>query len=334
MGSTPRGRRMLRRSTKIKHKRHIYYFCISLRNVVSRQLDELLRGRVAVAESLLRSGYGRLRSVRMANRLDELRATIRGYSSVLVCFSGGVDSALVLAVAAEQLGDRALGLTAVSPSLLEDERLNALALASKLGAAHEVVESREIEDPRYVENSVNRCFYCKSELYTIATRVAASRGLQVIANGTNRDDLGDYRPGLEAARNAGVRSPLAELGMSKADVRDAALAIGLEVWDKPASACLSSRIPYGTSVTRERLRSIGQAESALRRLGLRQVRVRFHDQLARVEVAEPELPAAFSLREEISRAVRAAGFKYVTLDLEGYRVGSHNEVVRLPVVQG
>jgi uncharacterized protein len=270
----------------------------------------------------------------MANRLDDLRATVRGYSSVLVCFSGGVDSALVLAVAAEQLGDRALGLTAVSPSLLEDERVHAVALASRIGAAHEVVSSREIEDPRYVENSVNRCFYCKSELYSIAQRIAAERDLAVIANGTNRDDLGDFRPGLEAARHAGVRSPLAELGMTKSEVREAALAFGLEVWDKPASACLSSRIPYGTSVTLERLRAIGQAETALRRLGLRQVRVRFHDQLARVEVAELELSNAFGLRSEISAAVRAAGFKYVTLDLDGYRVGSHNEVIRLPVVQG
>lgn len=269
----------------------------------------------------------------MANRLDELRSLVRSYGSVLVCFSGGVDSALVLAVASEQLGDRAVGLTTASDSLLSDEKDAAEKFARKLNARHVFVQSNELANPGYAENSVNRCYYCKSELYSIASRIAAEHGLSVIANGTNRDDLGDYRPGLKAASEANVRSPFVELAMDKQDVRDTALALGLELWDKPASACLSSRIPYGTSVTAERLTTIGNAESALRKLGFRQLRVRYHDNLARIEVAAAELEQAFARRAEISAAVRDAGFKYVTLDLDGYRVGSHNEVVRLPVLR-
>lgn len=269
----------------------------------------------------------------MANRIEELRALTRSFESVLVCFSGGVDSALVLAVATEQLGERALGLTAVSPSLLDDERELAVALASKIGARLITRSSNEVADPRYAQNSVNRCYFCKSELYSIATSVARQHGLKTIVNGTNLDDFGDYRPGLQAASEAGVRSPLAELEMTKLDVRDTALAIGLEVWDKPASACLSSRIPYGIAVTPERLQRVGAAESALRRLGFRQLRVRYHDTVARIEVSDSEIDRAFQLRHEISTAVRAAGFQYVTLDLDGYRTGSHNEVLRLPVIR-
>lgn len=269
----------------------------------------------------------------MANRLSDLREIVRSYESVLVCFSGGVDSALVLAVAIEQLGDRAAALTAVSPSLLDEERTLAEAVAKRLGARHFIEASAEVDDPRYAANSVNRCYFCKSELYAIAQRVAAANQFAAIANGTNQDDLGDHRPGLDAAREVGVRSPMVDLAMTKQDVRDTAHAIGLEVWDKPASACLSSRIPYGTAVTRERLAKVGNAELALRRLGFRQLRVRFHDSVARIEVAEAELDRALQLRREVSAAVREAGFQYVTLDLDGYRTGSHNEVVRLRVLQ-
>lgn len=270
----------------------------------------------------------------MANRIDDLRSLVRDYGSALVCFSGGVDSALVLAVAHEQLGSRALGLTTTSESLLPDEKNAAEAFAARIGARHLLVRSNEIHDPRYAENSVNRCYYCKSELYSIARRVAEEHALSQIANGTNQDDLGDFRPGLDAAREANVRSPFVELKMSKQDVRDSARAMGLELWDKPASACLSSRIPYGTSVTADRLHMIGAAESALRALGFRQLRVRYHDNLARIEVAAAELERAFAERVRIADAVRGAGFSYVTLDLEGYRTGSHNEVVRLPVLRG
>jgi uncharacterized protein len=269
----------------------------------------------------------------MANRIADLRARLHDYGSVLVCFSGGVDSALVLAVAVEQLGDRAAALTAVSPSLLDEERALAETVGRRLGARHFFESSAEVDDPRYAENSVNRCYFCKSELYAIAARVAKANDFKVIANGTNQDDLGDHRPGLEAAKEAAVRSPMVELAMSKQDVRDTAQAIGLELWDKPASACLSSRIPYGTAVTRERLNKIGSAERAIRQLGFRQLRVRFHDAVARIEIAEAELSRAFEMRRELSAAVRAAGFQYVTLDLDGYRQGSHNELLRLPVLQ-
>lgn len=268
----------------------------------------------------------------MEPKLEALRAVMASMPSALVCFSGGVDSAFVLKVAHDVLGDRALGLTALSPALPASEREEAGSLARELGAAHVLVDSHEIDDPSYAANPTNRCYYCKSELYTVAAREAKARGLAAVLNGTNLDDLGDYRPGLDAAREAGVRSPLVEAGLTKADVRRCAQLVGLRVWDKPAAACLASRIPYGTAVTHERLRQIDRAESAIRALGLRQLRVRYHDALARVEVSQPEMETAFALRKEIAAACRAAGFSYATLDLEGYRLGSHNEVVRLKVL--
>lgn len=268
----------------------------------------------------------------MDPQLEALRGLFASMPSVLVCFSGGVDSAFVLKVATDVLGERCLGMTALSPALPLHEREEAGALAREMGARHVLVDSHEIDDPNYAANPTNRCFYCKSELYRVARREAATRGIAVIVNGTNLDDLGDYRPGLDAAREAEVRSPLVEVGLRKADVRRVAQLVGLSAWDKPAAACLASRIPYGTSVTHERLRKIDRAEAAIRALGIRQLRVRYHDALARVEVAQPEMERAFSLRKEIAAACRGAGFAYATLDLEGYRLGSHNEVVRLPVL--
>ncbi len=267
--------------------------------------------------------------------LERLRACIEDLGSALVCYSGGVDSALVLAVAHEVLGPRAVGMTAVSPSLAPFEKEAAVAIARQIGARHELVESRELERPGYVANASDRCFYCKSELYEIADRKQREWGLAHVLNGTNLDDLGDHRPGLEAAKNANVRSVLVECGFHKDDVRAAAHVMGLAIWDKPASACLSSRIPYGTEVTRERLAQIGGLEAELRRLGLRQVRVRWHAlgaaagerALARVEVAQGELAAAFEARDAIVEAAKRFGFAYTTLDLQGYRMGSHNEVI-------
>jgi uncharacterized protein len=247
--------------------------------------------------------------------------------SALVCYSGGVDSALVLAVAHEVLGPRAVGMTAVSPSLAPFEREAAIAVAAQIGARHELVESHEIERPGYIANAPDRCFHCKSELYDIAETKKREWGLAHVLNGTNVDDLGDHRPGLEAAKTANVRSVLVEVGFRKDDVRRGAQVIGLTVWDKPASACLSSRIPYGTEVTRERLAQIGGLEAELRRLGLRQLRVRWHPSLARIEVARDELSRAFELRDAIVEAGKRFGFAYVTLDLQGYRIGSHNEVI-------
>jgi uncharacterized protein len=258
--------------------------------------------------------------------------------SVLVCYSGGIDSALVLAVAHEVLGEKTIGMTAVSPSLAPFEREEAIAVARQIGARHELVESREIDDPSYVANHTDRCFHCKSELYRLSAEKQKEWAIDAVVNGTNLDDLGDYRPGLEAAKLAGVRSPLVELGFTKSDVRASAASLGLSIWDKPAAACLSSRIPYGTKVTRERLAQIGALEEELHRLGLRQVRVRWHalagdgdrtkdGAMARVEVAKDELPKAFEARDAIVAAGKRFGFAYTTLDLQGYRTGSHNEVL-------
>lgn len=262
-------------------------------------------------------------------KLTRLRHTLRSMQSVVVCYSGGIDSAFVLAVAHEELGERAIGMTAVSPSLPESEREDAARIAERIGAVHRTVESHEMDRPGYVANEPDRCFHCKTELYDIARAKLSEWGAREIVNGTNLDDLGDYRPGLEAARNAAVRSPLVETGFRKSDVRAAAKRIGLDVWDKPAAACLSSRIPYGTSVTTERLAQIGAFEADLKALGFRQMRVRWHERMARIEVALEELPRFLDpkIRDEVVAAGKKHGFSYVTLDLGGYRQGSHNEVL-------
>ena len=262
-------------------------------------------------------------------QLDALRAVLRDLGSVLVCYSGGIDSAFVLAVAHAELGARAIGMTAVSPSLSEGEKQDAARIAEKLGALHRFVDSHELTRAGYVRNGPDRCFHCKSELYDIAETKRKEWQLAAVVNGTNQDDLGDYRPGLEAAKNAGARSPLVEVGMTKSDVRKAAQAMGMDVWDKPAAACLSSRIPYGTSVTVERLAQIGGLEADLKALGFRQLRVRWHEQIARIEVAlaELELMITPGVREAVLAAGKNHGFQYVTLDLGGYRQGSHNEVL-------
>lgn len=281
----------------------------------------------------------------LADKLAHLRALLRDMDKVLVCYSGGVDSAFVLAVAHEVLGENAVGMTAISPSLASFERTHAVAIAREIGARHELVESSEIDDAKYQANQSDRCFYCKSELYRVSERKLHEWGMSVAVNGTNLDDLGDYRPGLEAAKQAGARSPLVEAGFTKADVREGARLLGLGVWDKPAAACLSSRLPYGTKVTRARLFRIGALEDALHGLGLAQVRVRWHGlgsveaddepALARIEVGHAELARAFELGPAIVKAGKQHGFAYVTLDLQGYRQGSHNELLpgrSLPVV--
>jgi uncharacterized protein len=277
-------------------------------------------------------------------KLERLERLFEEMGSVLVCFSGGVDSAFVLAVAHRVLGERAIAMTAVSPSLAPAERELAVVVAAQIGVRHELVESHEIDDENYLQNRGDRCFHCKSELYRLTGEKRPLWGLAHVVNGTNLDDLGDYRPGLEAAKRAGVRSPLVETEFRKDDIRRVASSLGLSVWDKPAAACLSSRLPYGTRVTPERLAQIGDLEADLHALGLKQVRVRWHEvsrggereaSMARIEVAEAELTRAFELRDAVARAARKRGFAYAALDLEGYRTGSHNEVLvskRLPVL--
>jgi uncharacterized protein len=261
--------------------------------------------------------------------LERLLELLRGLGSVLVCYSGGVDSAVVLAAAQRALGARAIGMTAVSPSLPERERDEAERIAREIGAEHRLVESSELSREGYVQNGPDRCFHCKSELYEIAERKRQEWQLDVVLNGTNVDDLGDYRPGLEAAKQAGVRSPFVELGLRKSDVRELAKRLGLSTWDKPAAACLSSRIPYGTSVTPERLAQVGGFEAELNALGFRGCRVRYHDKVARLELDLADLPRLLEpgVREAVLKAGKAHGFTYITLDLAGYRTGSHNEVL-------
>jgi len=263
-------------------------------------------------------------------KLDELTRLLKGTGSVLVCYSGGIDSAVVLAVAHRVLGSQAIGMTAVSPSLPESERQDAVRIAGEIGAEHRLVESSELDRPGYVANGPDRCFHCKSELYEIAEQKRREWGLQSIVNGTNVDDLGDYRPGLEAAKLADVRSPFVEAGMTKSDVREVAKLLGLGAWDKPAAACLSSRIPYGTSVTPERLQQVGALEAELRALGFRRSRVRYHDKIARIELDLEDLPRLLApeIRQAVVEAGKTHGFTYITLDLAGYRTGSHNEVLQ------
>jgi len=265
----------------------------------------------------------------LAEKLPRLIEIITGLGSALVCYSGGIDSAVVLAAAHRVLHARAIGMTAVSPSLPESEREDAARIAREIGASHRFVDSSELSREGYVANGPDRCFHCKSELYEIAERKRAEWQLAAVLNGTNLDDLGDYRPGLEAAKNSGVRSPLVEAGMNKADVRELAKVFGLSAWDKPAAACLSSRIPYGTSVTPERLAQVGGLEAELRKLGFRRSRVRYHDSIARIELELDELSRLLETgtREAVLEAGKAHGFRYVTLDLGGYRTGSHNEVL-------
>lgn len=260
----------------------------------------------------------------MDRRVAALDAILRGMESVVVAYSGGVDSALLARVAHDALGDRALAVIARSPSLPARELDEATELAAEAGFRLRVVDTGEVANPVYAANPTDRCYYCKAELFDQLEQVRKAMGFRWIAYGENQDDSADYRPGARAAREQGVRAPLREAGLTKADVRELARRLGLRVWSKPAAACLSSRFPYGIAITPERLAQVESAEETLRRLGFRQCRVRYHGDVARVEVTRTDMDRALELAEVINAGIRGAGFAFVALDLAGYRRGSLN----------
>ena len=267
----------------------------------------------------------------LEKKLRELEEIISPYGSALVAFSGGVDSSLALAIAVRALPrGRVLAVTSNNETYLSSELDLARGFAASLGVEHLVVNTRELDDPNYASNPANRCYFCKSTLYSDLAKIAAERGYSRVVDGANKDDEGDYRPGRKAAKELGVVSPLSLAGMGKTEVREVAKYLGLPSWDKPALACLSSRFPYGQEITPEKLAQVARAEEFLRSRGYGQVRVRHHGEIARLEVGSEEMERAFVEREEISAELKATGFLYVTLDLVGYTPGSLNATLKQP----
>ncbi len=272
-----------------------------------------------------------------ASLLERLEAVLSQLESVVVAYSGGVDSALLAVAANRVLGDAALAVTAVSPALAARELDGAIKLAQQFGLRHRTLQTGELEREEYVANAPNRCYFCKTELYSHLCELAEAEGYAWVANGANLDDLGDYRPGLLAASENRVRSPLVEAGLDKPAVRKIAQYLALPVWDKPAQPCLSSRVPYGIPVTRETLARIEQAEDYLKSLGLQEVRARHHENHCRVEVGESEMELAFAHRREIAVNLKKIGYLWVSLDLSGLRSGSLNDqlgtTIKLPAIK-
>ena len=262
-------------------------------------------------------------------KLEQLKNIFQPMGQALIAYSGGVDSTLVAKIAFDVLGDRALAITAVSPSLLPEELADAQTQASQIGIKHELVETHEMDNPDYTSNPINRCYFCKSELHDTLKPLALERGYPYVLDGVNADDLQDYRPGIQAAKERGARSPLAEIKVSKAEVREISRSLGLAWWDKPAQPCLSSRFPYGESITVTKLQRVGRAEIYLRQLGYQNLRVRSQEDTAKIELPA-EIISQFVQQEDLPQLVKEfqnLGFVYVTLDLEGYRSGKLNSIL-------
>jgi pyridinium-3,5-biscarboxylic acid mononucleotide sulfurtransferase len=267
----------------------------------------------------------------VTEQLDRLRALFSELDRAVIAYSGGIDSTLVAKVAFDVLGDRALAITAQSPSLLPEDLEDARVQAAQIGIAHQVVETHEMDNPNYTANPINRCYFCKSELHDTLKPMALQMGYPYVIDGVNGDDLRDYRPGIQAAKERGARSPLAELGISKLEVREISKYLDLPWWDKPAQPCLSSRFPYGEEITVEKLQRVGRAELYLRRLGWQNLRVRSQGDTARIEVM-PEEVKNFVINTDLNLLIatlKEFGFLYITLDLEGYRSGKLNDVLAL-----